>query len=92
MRESVLHELYFGNISPCERERIHTRAYRVLTEKIETMEKDFKNLLSPEAYEKFQNIQTAQAQAGTMEELDLFEYAFCTGALLMMDILGYKGT
>ena len=34
MRESMLHDLYFGEISPWERAPVRTREYKELTRKI----------------------------------------------------------
>lgn len=48
MRESILHDLYFGRISPWERERIYTQEYSELTKKIDDIVAHFKNLLSSE--------------------------------------------
>lgn len=31
-----------------------------------------------------------QAQAGAIEEAELFEYAFCMAMLLMMDVFAFK--
>lgn len=86
----MLHELYFGNVSPWERERIRTPEYAALTKKIDDIAMHFKDLLSFEEYEKFEEMQDLRVQADIAEELELFEYAFCTGALLMMEVFGYR--
>ena len=88
--ESILRELYFGNFRPCERERIRDPEYVALTKKIESIVVYFGDLLSPEGYAKFTEMRELQAQVDLLEEVQLFEYAFCAGALLMIDVFGYK--
>lgn len=90
MRKSMLQELYFGRISPWERKRVHTQEYHALTKKIDGIVVHFKNLLSSEEYAKFEEMQTLQAQADIIDDVNLFEYSFCLGAALMMDILSYE--
>ena len=51
----------------------------------------FKNLLSPEEYAKLAEMQEVQSKRSIMDELDLFEYAFRTGVLLMVDVFDYEG-
>lgn len=89
MRESILHDLYFGEIRPWEREQTYTREQRELTGKITEIGKYFKNLLSPEDYKKFEEIRNLRAQADMLESIELFKYAFRTGALMMIDIFHY---
>ena len=91
MRESTLHDFYFGQINPWERRPILTRKYRELTSKIDDIENHFKSLLSPEEYAKLEEMQTLRALADEMEKVDLFAYAFRTGALMMIDVYDYAG-
>ena len=88
--DSILRELYFGNINPCERERVHAPEYTALTKKIDEIDVHFKKLLSREEYDKLQEMLGLRADADLFEEAALFEYAFSTGALLMLDVFGYK--
>ena len=89
MRESMIHDLYCGNFCPYERERTRSQEYHTTTEKITNIDAYFKNLLSSEEYAKLVEMQDLQAEIEFMEEADLFEYAFCAGAQLMMDIFTY---
>ena len=91
MKESMLQELYYGNISPWERKRIRTHEYKTLTKKMESIVEYFKNLLSLEEYAKLAEMQEVQSKRSIMDELDLFEYAFRTGVLLMVDVFDYEG-
>ncbi len=90
MKESMIHELYFGRISPWERERIHTREYSELNKKIDDIVAHFKNLLSPEEYARFEEMQNLRAQTDIIDDVTLFEYSFRLGALMMIDIFGFK--
>ena len=88
--ESILRELYFGNFRPCERERVRDPEYVALTKKIDSIVVYFGDVLSPEEYAKFTEMRELQAQANLFEETELFEYAFCAGALLMLDVFGHS--
>ena len=90
MRESTLHDLYFGRISPWERERVHTREYRELTQKMVGIAAHFKNLLSAEEYARFEEMQNLRAQTDIINDVTLFEYAFRLGALMMIDVFGFR--
>ena len=92
MRESMLHDLYFGEISPWERAPVRTREYKELTSKIIDIWEYLKDRLSPEDYIKLEEMQNLRAQADAIDSTDLFAYAFRTGALMMIDIFGYEGT
>lgn len=88
--KSCMHDLYFGNLIPWECGRSEDPAYTPLTRKISGIKKYFQKLLSPEDYAKFEEMRDLQAQAGTIEDADLFEYSFCMGALIMIDVFSFK--
>ena len=92
MRESILHDLYFGRISPWEREQVHTEKYRVITKKWNDIVAHFKNLLSSEEFARFEEMQSLWAEAEMIDDAALFEYGFRLGALMMIDIFGFKET
>ena len=89
MRESMVRELYYGNISPWERKRAYPPERIALTDKIDDIVQHFKNLLSPEEYKKFAEMQEMESQVDVEHAVDLFEHAFCMGVRLMIDIFGY---
>ncbi|MCI8879444.1 hypothetical protein D3Z52_18020 [Clostridiaceae bacterium] len=89
MRESMVRELYYGNISPWERKRAYPPERIALTDKIDDIVQHFKNLLSPEEYKKFAEMQELESQVDVEDAVDLFEHAFCMGVRLMIDIFGY---
>ncbi len=90
MRESLLNDLYYGKIVPWERPRVCTHGFEEISDKIIDIEKHFKNLLPPEEYEKFEELQSLRGQAASIESAELFEYAFSTGVLMMIEVLHYK--
>ena len=91
MRESIVRELYYGNISPWERKRVYTPEHTALTDKIDGIAEHFKNLMSLQEYKKFAEMQELAAQVDADDVVDIFEHAFCLGVLLMIDIFGYDG-
>ena len=88
--ESILQELYFGNVTPCERKRVRDPEYVEITKKIDNIVVHFEELLSPEEYAKLMEILELRAEASIFEEVQLFEHAFCLGVLLMIDVFGYS--
>ena len=90
--ESMLHELYFGNVNPCERKRVRDPEYAALSKKIDGIVVHFEELLSPEEYAKLMQILELRAEASVFEEAELFEYAFSLAVLLMLDVFGYRGS
>ena len=88
MRESMVREIYYGNLNPWERKRVYNPERIALNDKIDGRVEHFKNLLTPEEYKKFEEMQELESQAEAEDEVDLFEYAFCMGAFLMIDIFG----
>ena len=89
----MLKDLYFGEISPWERERecVRTCEYKDLVNKTIAIGEYFKSLLSSEEYAKLEEMKNLQAQIDLIESPDLFEYAFRTGALMMIDIFCCDG-
>ena len=90
MSKSIMYDLYFGNLVPFERGRAQDPAYNPITRKISDITEHFQKLLSPEDYAKFEEMGNLQAQSGTIEEIDLFEYGFCMGVLVMIDVFDFK--
>ena len=86
----MLQELYFGNVTPCDRKRVRDPEYVELTKKIDNIVVHFEELLSPEEYAKLIEILELRAEASIFEEAELFEYAFSLGTLLMLDVFGHS--
>ncbi len=83
--KSIMHDFYFGHISPYERPPIQTREYRELSDKIESEEEYFINKMSKEDYERFENYKELQWQLNTLEDVYNFSHGFKL-ALFMKEI------
>lgn len=90
MSKSIMYDLYFGNLVPWERGRAQSPDYKPITKKISDIDDHFRELLSPEEYKKFEDMQDLRADIGEIEDVDLFQYAFCMGVLMMIDVFGFK--
>ena len=90
MNKSFMYDLYFGNLVPWERGRAQDPAYNPISQKISDIKLHFKALLSPEEYKKFEEMEHLQTQSGEIEDVDLFEYGLCMGALLMIDVFNFR--
>lgn len=90
MQKSFMYDLYFGNLIPWERGRSQDPSYTPITRKISDIKVHFKGLLSVEEYSKFEEMENLQAQAGTIEDVNLLEYGFCMGVLMMIDVFSFK--
>ena len=63
MRESMVREIYYGNLNPWERKRVYNPERIALNDKIDGIVEHFKNLLTPEEYKKFEEMQELESQA-----------------------------
>lgn len=90
MSKSIMYDLYFGNLVPWERGRSQNPAYTPLSQKVGDIKDHFKKLLSLDEYKKFEEMEDLQADSSTIEDVELFEYGFCMGALTMIDVFSFK--
>lgn len=90
MSKSFMYDLYFGNLVPWERGRSQDPAYTPINRKISDIKVHFKGLLSPEEYQKFEEMEELKAQSGAIEDVDLFAYGLSMGILLMIDVFNFK--
>ena len=90
MSKSFMYDLYFGNLVPWERGRSQDPAYTPITQKISDIKVHFQKLLSSEEYKKFEEMEDLKAQSHTIEDVDLFEYAFSMAVLMMIDVFNFK--
>lgn len=90
MPYSIMRELYFGNLVPWERGRPTDPSYTPIARKASEIREHFNDTLSPEGKELFEKLQDLESQYGTIDEIHLFEYAFCMGVLTMIDVLDFK--
>ena len=90
MRESILNDLYYGRINPWERPCVCTHEFKEISKKIIGIEGYFRNLLSPEEFARLEELLELRGQAESIEIANVFEYAFRTGALMMIDVFCYE--
>lgn len=90
MSNSIMHDLYFGNVTPWERGRPKGPDYTSAGRKAGDLIKHFLDTLPEEQRRQFEEIQGAQTKYRLFEELDLFEYAFSMGALTMIEVFNFK--
>ena len=88
----ILDELYFGGLSAWERRYLKDPDYMEVSKKISKIKQHFEDVLSPEENERFENLQKLLSESGLFEEIQLFEYAFSMGVLMMMDVFDFKET
>lgn len=91
MRESFVRELFYGNISPWEQRRAYTPEQAALIAKVDDIAEHFKNVLSPEEYKKFAQMQELESRLDVDNAADLFEHAFCLVVRMLIDVFVYKG-
>lgn len=86
MKNTFMYDLYFGKLAPFARKCPQSPAFTATSQKIRNLDRYFQETLSPEAYQKFEELEDLYAQSDSMEETDLFSYGFRLGALMMMDV------
>lgn len=89
MTYSVMQNLYWGNLVPWERGRPQDPSYAPITQKASEINKHFKDILSPEEYKRFEEMEDLETERKNMEEIQLFEYAFRMGVLMMIDVFNF---
>ena len=90
MSKSIMYDLYYGNLVPSERGCPPDPNYSLINRKIIALKEHFASILSPEEYKRFDEVEDLHSQSDTIEAEHLFEYAFCMGALMMINIFDFK--
>jgi hypothetical protein len=90
MKNSLMHDLYFGRLVPWERGRSQDPHYTPITRKISGIKDHFKDTLPPEEYKRFEELENLYAQSSSIEDVELFEYGLSMGILLMIEVFGFK--
>lgn len=84
---SAIEELYYGNISPCERFAKSTSEYKELSKKLLVLENDLLKHLSQTNKELFERILEIHGEQESISEKDAFIYGLRLGAQLAFEIL-----
>ena len=77
---SILHDLYYGKIIPCERCNLKKEEEHEIVRQIAKEEKYFSEKMSPEDSARFQGLSELYTQLLELEESEMFSYAFTIGA------------
>lgn len=83
----ILHALYTGDVTPWERRNQSSMKEQLTVAKMEKMEEDLSESLSPENYKRFTDFQKLQSDVFKEDEKKIFSYGFTLGSLIMMDIV-----
>ena len=79
---TVLHDLYYGRISPWERLPARAAESRELDRKIEDEKRYFIQNMSLEDRRRFDELESLYTQSGDIEQVDAFSHGFRLGAQL----------
>lgn len=90
MSRSMMHNMYFGSLTPMERRRSQDPEYTAISRKISNIKAHFENFLSPEEYKELEELENLRADTRLIEEAELFEYAFSMAVLMMIDVFSFK--
>lgn len=81
-----LHDLYNGKITPWERKKQFSEEQRKLLQKLDKEHLYFKEKLSAEDCERFENFIDLHSKLLSDEEENAFSYGFTLGMLLFADL------
>mgnify|MGYP006865367853 CR=1 FL=1 len=87
---SVLEDLYYGNVNPCERTLADTEkanTFRELQHALTPIEKQLTSALSEQQLMLFHTFCNMQSELVGMEQESIFISAFRLGAKLMTEVL-----
>lgn len=84
---SIIKELYYGNICPCEMPIIKTEEYQTALKKFVDYEKRLLEMLSNEERELYNKMMENKIAIEMMEGVEKFKSGFKLGAKFMMESL-----
>ena len=83
----MLREIYYGKVIPCERKNRVIEEQKEILKKIADEEKYFTSKMSPEDYERFQELSDLYSKLSESEEVEAFTYGIMMGTLMMKEIM-----
>lgn len=84
--DGILTDLYYGRISPWERRPIRSTEGREIDRKIEDEKRYFKQKMSLDDCQRFQELENLYTQSSGAEQVDAFAHGFKLGAELMIAV------
>jgi len=85
--KSILHELYYGNISPNEKSFIRDSEYGKTIQVVSDSEEKLLKLLNDEEKELLKTFSNAQGDLNTISVADSFADGFCLGMRIAIEIM-----
>jgi hypothetical protein len=83
---SILQELYFGNVPGCERHANNTAEGKAVNQKIHDEKQYFSGVLSEEDCKRLIELDDMYRRSNSLENMHTFIYAFRLGVMLMCDV------
>ena len=90
MKRSMMHDLYFGHLVPWERGRSQDPDYTPVNRRIGDIKEHFRDTLTPDEYQRFEELGNLSAQSSSIEDVDIFEYGMSMGILLMLEVFEFR--
>ena len=87
----VLNELWYGDIVPWEKTFFNDPEYREAVHRLAETDKRLREALNPEQTKLLDYTQNAEDELNIVTRRDMFLYAFCLGARMMLDVLEGTG-
>ena len=88
---SIIEELYYGNICPCELSNVRTEEYKNALKKCVEYEKRLLETLSNEQRELYDKMMENRVAFETAEGIEKFKSGFKLGAKFMLESLDSEG-
>lgn len=88
MQRSILEELYFGNISPCENQKIFSPEMKKYQKNISDLEGQLLQSLTGRDREIFENFSNSYLIFNEMTASSSFLQGFRIGGLMIIDLFG----
>ena len=83
--ESIIKELWHGNIIPQEDSRIHSKEMKELLEHIARHHEDLEKSFTDKQKEIFEKFHDCWSEYASLSEAAIFEYAFRLGMQITLD-------
>ena len=83
----MLNELWNGNIVPCEKSFFDDPDYRKTANSLYDIDERLRKTLNPEQAELLTSMQDVGCEQSAIAERDMFFYAFCLGARMILDVM-----
>ena len=86
----ILEELYYGNISPVEKEIIKDSEYDKINQRVNVLIEKFMKELNNKQRTELDDIIETYISLANISETDSFIEGFCLGSKIMLEVSNYK--